>query len=138
LADTLDAFTAHAVEQLREATQAIYRQQGRVWRHEFGQPLFLDIDMTGLPCSPQAQESEKGYFSQEKNTYGRQLARARAPSYHETQFSRLYPGGQSGQAIFKPTVRALQAEFGGRGSNAAKSSGARIVVWERMPTSTGR
>jgi hypothetical protein len=111
LADTLDAFTAHSVEQLREATQTIYRQQGRVWRHEFGKPLFLDIDLTGLPCSPYAQASEKGYFSQEKNTYGRQLARASAPSYHETLFSRLYPGGQSGQAIFKPTVRALQVEF---------------------------
>jgi hypothetical protein len=111
LADTLDAFTAHSVEQLRQATQAIYQQYGRVWRHEFVQPLFLDIDLTGLPCSAQAQGSEKGYFSQEKNTYGRQLARASAPSYHETLFSRLYSGGQSGQAIFKPTVRALQAKF---------------------------
>jgi Transposase DDE domain group 1 len=111
LADTLDAFNPHSVEQLREATQTLYRQYGRVGRHEFGNRLFLDIDLTGLPCSPQAQESEKGYFSQEKNTYGRQLVRASAPSYHETLFSRLYPGGQSGQAVFKPTVRALQAEF---------------------------
>lgn len=111
LADTLDAFSAHAVEQLRQATQTIYRQQGRLWRHDFGNRLVLDIDLTGLPCSPQAQASEKGYFSQEKNTYGRQLVRASAPAYHETLHSQLYPGGQSGQAIFKPTVRALQAQF---------------------------
>jgi hypothetical protein len=110
LADTLDAFDPQAVEQLREATQTIYRQQGRVRRHDFVNQLFLDIDLTGLPCSPHAQASEKGYFSQEKNTYGRQLTRVSAPSYHETLFSRLYPGGQSGQAIFKPTVRALQAQ----------------------------
>jgi len=111
LADTLDAFSARSVKQLREATQTIYRQHGRVWRHDFAKRLFLDIDLTGLPCSPHAQGSEKGYFSHEKNSYGRQLVRASAPTYHETLFSMLYPGGQSGPAIFKPAVRALQTQF---------------------------
>ncbi len=69
------------------------------------------MDLTGLPCSPHAQGSEKGYFSQQQNVYGRQLVRVSAPIYHETLFSRLYPGGQSGQAIFKPAAREVQSWF---------------------------
>jgi len=109
LADTLNAFTSHSVKQLREATQTVYRQHSRVCRHDFAKDLLLDVDLTGLPCSPHAQGSEKGYFSHEKNAHGRQLLRVSAPTYHETLGSVLYPGGQSGQAVFKPAVRAVQS-----------------------------
>jgi hypothetical protein len=109
LADTLNAFTLRSVQELREATQILYRQYGRARRHDFRQWLWLDIDPTGLPSSAQAQGSEKGYFSGARNTYGRQLVRVSAPAYHETLLSVLYPGSQHGTATFKPSVRATQS-----------------------------
>jgi len=44
-----------------------------------------------------------------KNRYGRQLARVHAPHYHETIFSRLYPGNQHSSPTYIPVLRALDA-----------------------------
>ena len=108
LADTLNAFTASSVKQLREATQTLYRQHGYACRHDFTQWLWLDVDPTGLSSSAQAQGSEKGFFSGARNTYGRQLVRVSAPAYRETLLSLLYSGSQHGTSTFKPAVRAVQ------------------------------
>jgi hypothetical protein len=108
LADTLDAFTAQSVSQLRRATQTVYLQHGQVLHHDFTQWLMLDTDLTGLPISRRAEDSEKGYFSGARNTYGRQLVRVSAPTYHETLLSVLYPGSQNGSTTFKTSVRAVQ------------------------------
>jgi hypothetical protein len=108
LADTLDAFTVQSVNQLRQATQSMYLQHGHVPHHDFADLLMLDTDLTGLPASKHAQDSEKGYFSGAKNTYGRQLVRVSAPAYHETLLSMIYPGSQSGLATFKTSVRMVE------------------------------
>jgi hypothetical protein len=108
LADTLDAFTIQSVNQLQAATQMVYRQHGQVLHHDFTELLMLDTDLTGLPASRHAQASEKGYFSGSKNTYGRQLVRVSAPTYHETLLSMIYPGSQNGSTTFKTSVRAVQ------------------------------
>ena len=109
LADTLNAFTAHSVKELREAAQTLYRKHGRTARHNYSQLLWLDIDPTGLPSSAHAQGGEKGFFSGAKNSYGRQLVRVSAPAYRETLLSLLYPGARHGTTVFKPSVRAVQA-----------------------------
>lgn len=44
-----------------------------------------------------------------KNRYGRQLARVVAPDYHETLFSRLYPGNQNSSPTYIPILRAIDA-----------------------------
>jgi len=108
LADTLDAFTAQSVSQLRQATQVMYMQHGQVPHHDFTRLLILDTDLTGLPASRQAEKSEKGYFSEARNSYGRQLVRVSAPTYHETLLSMIYPGSQSGLTTFKTSVRLVQ------------------------------
>jgi Transposase DDE domain group 1 len=109
LADTLDAFTADSISQLRCASQTLFLQQAMTAHHNFEDALLLDIELTGLPASRYAQGSEKGYFSQRKNSYGRQVARVSAPLYHETLLSLLYPGSQSGLKTFKSTMRATHA-----------------------------
>lgn len=109
LADTLDAFTVKSIDQLRRASQTLWQQHGRTRCHNFTERLLLDIDLTGLPASRLAEGSEKGYFSQRKNSYGRQVARVSAPAYHETLLSLLYPGSQSGLKTFKSAMRATQA-----------------------------
>lgn len=43
----------------------------------------------------------------QKNSYGRQLARVHAPQYHETLFSRIYPGKQDSGSTYIPILQAL-------------------------------
>jgi hypothetical protein len=61
LARTLDAFSTEQLEQLRQGSQALFRQESRTLRHDFAQDwLWLDIDLTPLPASKHAQASTKG------------------------------------------------------------------------------
>ncbi len=108
LARTLDAFRASDVTQLRQGSEVWFRRESRVLRHDFDRDwLWLDIDLTPLPISKHAEGSTKGKFDQ-KNRYGRQLARVHAPQYHETLFSQIYPGKQESSPAYVPTVEALE------------------------------
>jgi len=107
LARTLDAFNATNVTELRHGSETLFRRESYVLRHDFGHDwLWLDIDLTPLPISKHAEDRTKGKFDH-KNRYGRQLARVHAPQYHETLFSRVYPGNQESSPTYKPTVDAL-------------------------------
>lgn len=107
LARTLDAFSATEVAQLRRGSEALFRCESRVLRHDFAHAwLWLDIDLTPLPISKHAEGSTKGKM-EKKNRYGRQLARVHAPQYHETLFSRIYPGKQDSGPTYIPILEAL-------------------------------
>ena len=68
VADTLNSFTERNVEQLRTALNTIYVREGQAIQHNYASEglLILDIDLTGLPASKQAEGSRKGYFSGKK------------------------------------------------------------------------
>jgi hypothetical protein len=71
----------------------IFQQHSRAYRHDYrAQWQLLDIDLTGLPCSKNADRSAKGYFSKEGIRYGRQLGRVVATDYGEIVVDRLYAG----------------------------------------------
>lgn len=109
LTRTLDAFSATAVAQLRRGSEDLFRRESHLLRHDFAQEwLWLDIDLTPLPISKHAEGSTKGKFAQ-RDRYGRQLARVHAPQYHETLFSRIYPGNQESSPAYVPTLQALDA-----------------------------
>jgi hypothetical protein len=65
VADTLNRFSEIHVAQLRQAVNPIYLREGRAVQHDSRTQglLILDVDLTGLPASKQAQGSRKGYFS---------------------------------------------------------------------------
>jgi hypothetical protein len=108
LTRTLDAFSATEVAQLRHGSNALFQRHSYALRHDFGlEWLWLDIDLTPLPISKHAEGSTKGKFNQ-KNRYGRQLARVHAPQYHETLFSWVYPGNQESSSAYVPTLNALE------------------------------
>lgn len=67
LSRTLDALTLMNIEQLRAAANEIWRRRSQTYRHDWRGYLWLDFDLSGLPCGPQAQESQKGYFSGKKH-----------------------------------------------------------------------
>lgn len=109
LARTLDIFAPAQVAQLRRGSEALFCRESHVLNHDFGKEwLWLDIDLTPLPISKHAEGSTKGKFGR-KGCYGRQLARVHAPQYHETLFSRIYPGKQESSPAYVPTLTALEA-----------------------------
>jgi hypothetical protein len=68
LSRTLDALTLMNIEQLRMATTTIWHSISRTMQHDWRGFLLLDFDLSGLPCSARAEESQKGYFSGKKTS----------------------------------------------------------------------
>jgi hypothetical protein len=68
LARALDALTLKQVERLRTATSCIWRAQSQTCRHDWRGYLWLDFDLSGLPCGKQAEASHKGYFAGKKTS----------------------------------------------------------------------
>lgn len=66
LARTLDRLTLTNLDQLRQAVLDIWRPHSRTLRHDWRGLLWLDMDLSGLPCGKQAEGSTKGYFSGKK------------------------------------------------------------------------
>ena len=68
LSPTLDALTLKQIGQLREATRLIWHSNSLAVRHDWRGYLWLDFDVSGLPCGKQAEASQKGYFSGKKTS----------------------------------------------------------------------
>jgi len=51
---------------LRESSAQISRRCSRVRGHDWRGLLMLDFDLSGLPCSKEAEKGEKGYFAGKK------------------------------------------------------------------------
>jgi hypothetical protein len=68
LSRLLDRLTLKQIEQLRTATTHIWRTHSQTLRHDWRSYLWLDYDFSGLPCSPRADASQKGYFSEQKKS----------------------------------------------------------------------
>jgi hypothetical protein len=66
LSRTLDALTLKQIEQLRQSTTTIWRQASQIRQRDWRGFLWLDFDLSGLPCAAQAEASQKGYFSEKK------------------------------------------------------------------------
>ncbi len=93
LADTLDAATDQDVADLRQVVEEIFRQYSRTRRHRPSQGvLTLDLDLSPLPASSQAEGSERCYMGRCRSKTGRKLVRVRAAQYQETIWEEVLPG----------------------------------------------
>jgi len=68
LSRTLDALTLMNIDQLRHSTTTIWQSHSWAKQHDWRGFLWLDFDLSGLPCSPSAEASQKGYFSDKKTS----------------------------------------------------------------------
>jgi len=66
LSRTLDALTLKQIDELRISTGQIWRPLSRVMNRDWRKYLWLDFDLSGLPCGAQAESSQKGYFAGKK------------------------------------------------------------------------
>lgn len=109
IATMLDGLSRDQIAQLRAGHQHLFQRHSQTLHHPFEHAwLVLDIDLTGLRASKGAEKSCKGYFSGQRNQYGRQVVRVSIPTYHETLLSQLYPGNQPDNLTFKPTLALIQ------------------------------
>ncbi|MBM3134867.1 MAG: hypothetical protein FJZ89_06200 [Chloroflexi bacterium] len=109
---TLDACKPIHLAQLRQGSQQLFHTYSQTSRHDFTQQLLLmDIDAVGLLAAKGAEGSEKGFFSGQRNRYGRQLMRVSVPVYHETLLSLIYPGACQPHELLKPVFQTLVGLF---------------------------
>lgn len=94
LSRTADELTLKNSDQLRCSTTSIWRVRSQARLHDWRGFLWLDYDLSGLPCSPRAEESQKGYFSGKKTSVG--------ASWHGSAPSNT--GRPSGQTCIQATV----------------------------------
>lgn len=66
LSRLLDQLTLKQLEQLRSATTHIWHRHSCTMRHDWRSYLWLDYDLSALPCSLRAEASQKGFFSDKK------------------------------------------------------------------------
>jgi hypothetical protein len=66
LSRQLDGISLKQLDQLRTATTAIWWAHSQVPSHDWRAYLWLDYDFSALPCGPQAEASQKGYFGDKK------------------------------------------------------------------------
>ena len=66
LSRTLDELSQKQIDRLRESTTQIWRAHSQVTHRDWRSYLWLDFDLTGLPCGPLAEASQKGYFGDKK------------------------------------------------------------------------
>lgn len=66
LSRTLDALTQMNIERLRASIGEINKEIGQLAGRDWRKFLWLDFDLSGLPCGPTAQMSLKGYFADKK------------------------------------------------------------------------
>jgi hypothetical protein len=70
LSRTLDELTLKQIDQLRAASASIWHQHSQTVSHDWRGFLWLDFDLSGLPCGKQGEGSRAGYFSDKKTSPG--------------------------------------------------------------------
>jgi hypothetical protein len=68
LSRTLDVLTLKQIDELRGAGTLIWRTNSQTVDHDWRAYLWIEFDLSGLPCSKQAEESQKGFFSGKKTS----------------------------------------------------------------------
>jgi hypothetical protein len=66
LSRTLDELTLKNIDELRSSTAQIWKSQSQVMQRDWRKFLWLDFDLSALPCGPMAEKAMKGYFAEKK------------------------------------------------------------------------
>ena len=107
--ETLDRCTSENVRQMQQAVNEIFRKHSRAFTHPYKKRLqLLDIDMSGLPCGPAAEQATYGYFGRHHIRYGRQMGRVAAAQYEEVVADLVFLGNVQLQDSLPYLVEAAE------------------------------
>src|SRR5215204_3205699 len=111
--ETLDHCTSENVQQMQAAVDEIFRAQSQAFSHDYKADFqLLDVDMSGLPCGPEAEHATYGYFGRHSIRYGRQMGRVVAAQYDEVVADRVYPGNLQLRDCLPYLVEAAEQTLG--------------------------
>jgi hypothetical protein len=80
----LDAATEADVAEVQAGIAELFEQYSQARQHPFEKDLLvLDVDLSPLPASKQAEGSERGYLGRSRSKTGRKLVRVRAAATGE-------------------------------------------------------
>ncbi len=121
IAATLDATTEVDVVALRRALSDLFRRYGQVQHHDFARHLLvLDVDLSPLPASTQAEGSERGYMGRCRSKTGRKLVRVRAAATQETMWEEVIPGRMAESLpVLQTAMEAAEQMLGLAGEDEA-------------------
>jgi hypothetical protein len=68
LSRTLDELTLKNIDELRTSSTQIWKSQSQVMHRDWRKFLWLDYDLSALPCGPTAEKAMKGYFAEKKTS----------------------------------------------------------------------
>lgn len=100
LSRTLDQLSLKQIDQLRQATTQTWRSFSRTHRHNWHGFLWLDYDLSGLPCSAKAEASQKGFFSDKKMLLD--------VNWRGSVWSDVFPGNYHTVHCLQPAVQAAE------------------------------
>lgn len=93
IAATLNAASPADVMALQAALGDIFQRFSQARRQDLSKGLLvLDVDLSPLPASRQAEGSERGYMGRCRSKTGRKLVRVRAAQSQETVWETVVPG----------------------------------------------
>ena len=114
LADTLDAATDEDVTALYEALAELFERYSPARQHDFQQEyLVLDVDLSPLPASRNAEGSERGYMGRCRSKTGRKLVRVRIANTQETVWETVVSGRTAESlAVLQEAIQATECLLG--------------------------
>jgi len=136
LARTLDAFGPEQVHQLRQGSEALFRRQSYVLRHDFAKGwLWLDIDLTPLPISKLAEGSTKGKMGEKTVTAASWPACSRPSIMKPSSHTSIQASRRAAPPI-RPCSRPWRVSCPGRQSRSNGRCCAQTLALAVTPTST--
>jgi len=138
IADTLDAATEADLAALRAAMTDLFETYSQARRHDFRQEvLVLDVDLSPLPASAQAEGSERCYMGRCRSKTGRKLVRVRAAQYQETVWEEVRAGRTAESLAVLQTVLAQAEQRLGLAGDSAEVQAKRARTEIRLDSAWG-
>ena len=119
LSRTLDVLTQKQIDELRTQSAKVWKSRSCVMVRDWRKYLWLDFDLSALPCGSKAESALKGYFGEKKRLWTPISPRQRHPRKRNRMvggISRQHPypalletGSRSSRNCFRVIPRTAQA-----------------------------
>ena len=127
IADTLTAATEQDVADVQVALGELFGSYSQSRQHDFTRDyLVLDVDLSPLPASKQAEGSERGYMGRSRSKTGRKLVRVRVADTQEIVWETVITGRRvESLPSLQEAICGMESrlDLGGESADAGKKRG---------------
>lgn len=121
--ETVDACTTEKVTHMQQAMDMIARPHRQGSDHDAGRAWqVLDVDLSGMPCGPNAAFATTGDVAKQRHRRGRQWGRVLATRDDEVGVDRLFAGTTHLTTALQPLVEAAETTVERDATRRARTS----------------